>query len=139
MKQPPMHSFTFNLPVNPHNDSIVLEMDGQPLRGVTDVCVKAGTNGYTNVILGFEARAAIEMTGALVANVNLLEIGESAIASIYDSSLAQLGEDPIDPEMKMRLVELILQKLISNYLPPTNKEATNAAEQPEKFPEEPEQ
>ena len=51
------HQFEFKLPINPVSAEVSLMMDGKELSGVTSLIVRAGLEGYTKVVIDFEAAA----------------------------------------------------------------------------------
>lgn len=123
--------FTLNLKEDPHDPDTQILMNGEPLAGVRDISVRCGSNGYTNIIVGFNGEAAIKMTGELVANVSLEEIGEQNVANAYDTAMALLGEEPLDFEMKSRFVEHLLSLLITRHIPSVKDEVENGSNQEE--------
>jgi hypothetical protein len=95
------HKFDFELPMYPMQtigqDNVfpMLKMDGKELKGVTGLHVRAGNNGFTNVVMEFEANCAVEFVGHLIANVNTAMDEESAmlLSSIYQDALKQVQSD----------------------------------------------
>lgn len=89
------HKFDFKLPMFPNQTvgdngmPCELTMDGQPLKGVTALNVKAGSNGFTNVAIEFESSCAVQFVGHLEATVidyNGLD-GELIMSSIFDDAM----------------------------------------------------
>ena len=97
------HMFNFNIPMFPtqrvsdNGMSTELIMDGQPLQGVTSVCIKAGSNGFTNVAIEFEASCAVQFVGHLCARVY-----DAAGAEEHDLKLAEIFRD-VNEEIRVEL------------------------------------
>ena len=124
------HKFSVELPLCPNSPGkdeapFKLEMDGKPLSGVTDMTLRAGSNGLTNMILGFEAGAAVRCTAELIAHVDMVG-GEQRIlelAEIYRdvtvevaASVAKEGgtiDNTLDAQAQFvkRIIELALERL----------------------------
>jgi len=125
------HKFDFKLPMHPArkvSDSGLpceLKMDGRDITGVTDLTVRAGTNGFTNVVIGFEASCAVEFAGELIANINGFTHDEQALtfAHIYQTAKSEIDEEltsegaELDSEFMLqaqfvkRIIELTLERL----------------------------
>lgn len=117
------HKFDFKLPMFPNQRvgdngmPCELKMDGQDMRGVTSLCVKAGSNGFTNVAIEMEASAALELAGALILNVegNYTEHQDLMLAQLYNEALEHT-ESRHDPEEFYQSYEAkadFVRKLIS--------------------------
>lgn len=120
------HKFIFNLPMHPHqrhldrDPKLTMKMDGRNLNGVTGLCVKAGTNGYTNVAIEFNAPAAIELAGALLASVDTEdELLAMRISTCYrEAVMAVEGFDPDEVDgyqYQSHLVKRLLEHLIDEF------------------------
>lgn len=109
------HKFKFNLPLDTREAE--LEMDGVPLKGVTGLTLRAGTNGFTNVVLEFSAPALAEFDAVLITTVNPDDAMELALAAIYDEALLTvekgLDGDPlgVNPYARSHLVKEILKRV----------------------------
>lgn len=93
-----------------------IEMNGEPLHGVTDLTVRAGANGYTNIICNFTADATVNMTAALIAKVNVEENNYEEYAKYFDIFISKLNEDTdevFDQHSKGRTFIQVLEKFIS--------------------------
>ena len=70
------HKFDIEVPLFANrpvgDEGFKLEKDGTPMLGVTDLTLRAGANGFTNLILGFEAGAAVRCTAEMVAHVDIV-------------------------------------------------------------------
>jgi len=102
-----------------------LTMDGQPLRGVTSLNVKAGSNGFTNVAIEFESSCAVQFAGHLIATTTGIGDEEQALllASLYrdakaevDSFLDAEGEDldanyMAQADLVRRIIELGIERI----------------------------
>ena len=123
--EPNKHKFNFKLPMSPTHEEVVLKMDGREITGVTDLTVRAGTNGLTNVAIGFEASCAVEFAGKLIANINGFTHDEQVLtfASIYQTAKSEVDEElahegtELDSEYMLqaqfvkRVIELTLERL----------------------------
>jgi hypothetical protein len=72
-------------------------MDGKELQGVTDVTVRAGTNGHTNVVIQFNASSALNFVGELIAQVESDDYYDAIFAGIYRIARAD-AESELDGE-----------------------------------------
>ena len=116
------HKFNFNLPMHPQEGGHVLEMDGQPLKGVTGLHVRADSNGFTNATLEFESACAVAFCGHLVAHIgdDHTESHSEYYAGIYKTALAEIQEDldaegaELESEMfaQAQLVRRIIELMI---------------------------
>lgn len=118
------HKFEFKLPMFP-NQTISdngmpceLKMDGHDMKGVTSLTMRAGSNGFTNVVVEFEASCAVEAAAHLVAHMDLGYIDpQEALGGIYDSAIEDfpiLREYKLDgcdkAEIVKRIIELTLER-----------------------------
>jgi hypothetical protein len=89
------HSFDITLPMYPPATVSDLKMDGKNLKGVTDLTIRAGGNGFTNVVMEFEAAVAVEFVGHLVAHVQGAENEEMTfeLAQIYRDARNQVENE----------------------------------------------
>jgi len=86
------HKFDVNLDLNPHTDETYIKLDGKALSGVTDITIRAGANGFTNVVLGMEVSALATLTGELSVNAKLCDE--------YESCLFQATKDALEKHEK---------------------------------------
>jgi hypothetical protein len=117
------HRFNFKLPMYPNRKigerdlPAVLEMDGKHLPGVTDLTVRAGSNGFTNVVIEFEADVAVEFVGHLVANLNLTEDqAQILFGGIFDKAVEAypiLREFQMDGADKIEIVKTIIEQALA--------------------------
>lgn len=130
------HHFKIKLPLFPHealqeapNPAIAIEMDGKKLEGVTGINVRAGYNGYTNVVLELTTNTAIEMVAALLVNLNEEVTFEQhhPFASMYDEAhrevIRELEYDGLtledQPVSKAKIIINLIEQLAALNL---NKE-----------------
>jgi len=73
------HKFAVNLTLNPNTDETYIKLDGVELSGVTDITMRAGANGFTNVVLGMEVPVLATLTGELSVNAKLCDQYESCL------------------------------------------------------------
>lgn len=116
------HEFEFLLPELPNRTvgqsgmQCKLQMDGKELRGVTGLTVRAGANGFTNVVVEFEAQSAIKAAGALVANMNMHEVEEDyLLGGIFEEAVEHipvLREFNFDGAEKRDFVKSIIEKTL---------------------------
>ena len=121
------HKFDFKLPMFPNQTvsdngmPCELNMDGQPLKGVSSLVVRAGSNGFTNVVMEFEASCAVEFAGHLVAQLNLSdEQAQMDLGGIYDQAMADVGltEDfahTVDGADKVEMVRRVVELCIERF------------------------
>lgn len=126
--------FRFNLPLLPHQRSFTnklgqkveaaVEMDGKPLTGVTGVTIRAGYNGYTNVIMEMQADAAINMSASSMAKLMVDDFDKrmaDKMVAIYDEAhrevLQEMEFDGLDiftqPQAKSRVMMKLLELLVN--------------------------
>lgn len=119
------HRFNLTLPMFPKTklgklESLSgIEMDGHELHGVTDLCLRAGTNGFTNVVIEMRASVAAKLAGALVVNLEETDITEDLnLAGVYkrsmDEALAITGE--VDMETSLELQSQLVKQIIINSI-----------------------
>lgn len=98
------HVFDFNLPIEPsRSEHTKLLMDYEELDGVTGLHVRAGVNGFTNVVIEMEAACAVKFAGELtlhMANVTHDEMS-LALAGVY-----QIAKEEIDIELEREGADL---------------------------------
>lgn len=94
--EPNRHKFNFNLPMNPNGpDGCKIEMDGQELKFVTGLHLRADTKGYTNVVIEYYADAMAEFDAALIAKMVPLvdeEYLERALAGVFKKALDEISK-----------------------------------------------
>ena len=124
------HKFNVELPLYPNKPRegeapFKLEMDGKPLSGVTDITLRAGANGFTNMILGFEAGAAVRCTAELIAHadmtgseqriLDLAEIYRDVTVEVVASVAKEGGtiDNTLDAQAHFvkRIIEMTLERL----------------------------
>ena len=129
-----VHDFRFNLPLLPHQRSFTnklgqkveaaVEMDGKPLTGVTGVTIRAGYNGYTNVIMEMQADAAINMSASSMAKLMVDDFDKriaDKMVALYDEAhrevLREMEFDGLDiftqPQAKSRVMMKLLELLVN--------------------------
>lgn len=90
-----MHQFKINLPDAPHREIPTIEMDGEPLKGVTGLHFKASANGYPNVVIEFDCAATLDTVSALIAKVDMNDSNDvNTLALCYDTA-----KDVVELEM----------------------------------------
>jgi hypothetical protein len=118
------HKFNLQLPMYPHEPDgmpCTLEMDGNKLKGVTGLHVRAAVNGFTNVVMEFEASCAVEFVGHLVAHCDANDALEFQMAEIYSDALAdvekQLEGEVLEyshfgkAKLTHRIIELAMERI----------------------------
>jgi hypothetical protein len=95
------HKFDFQLPMEPNSEKTTLLMDRQPLEGVTSLHVKAGTDGFTNVAVEFNASCALSFTGHLIANIKHEGEEQSLLlAGMHDRAMAYVCDrNQVEPDV----------------------------------------
>lgn len=121
------HKFELNLPLYPNQPEegelpVAIKMDGKKLEGVTSLFVKADSNGYTNVTLGFEADSMVSMTAVLVAKMEQSEELDEMLGGVLLKVLREkLGGNPLKetnatvPDLGLvvrQLIEVLFEELI---------------------------
>lgn len=127
MKDINEHKFDLKLPMFPHQTigeegmPCEIKMDGNDLKGVTQLTVRAGSNGFTNVVMEFEASCAVEMAGHLVAHMDANDTLEFQMAEIYRDARIEV-ENELDGEglehshfgqakLVQRIIEMALERI----------------------------
>lgn len=119
------HNFEFSLPMFPHEridkkpgHDLKLQMDGKPLEGVTSLCVKAGSNGFTNVAIEFEASCAVKFVGHLMATIQeqTIEDVDIGLAELYQDAVGSIDPEEYDTyrgqaQLVRRIVELLMERI----------------------------
>lgn len=121
------HKFNLQLPMYPHQTvsdngmPCKLEMDGKELKGVTGLHVRAGVNGFTNVVMEFEASCAVEFVGHLVAHCDANDTLEFQMAQIYRDARAEVESEMEDEGLEYshfgqaklvhRIIELAMERI----------------------------
>ena len=121
------HLFNFKLPMFPNqriqDNSLpcVLEMDGKQMKGVTGGHLRFGSNGFTNVVIEFEASCAAEFAGHLVAHMDFGHMEcQDVLGGIYDEVVSELGLlddfahslDGCDKaDLVKRIIELTIERI----------------------------
>jgi hypothetical protein len=124
-----VHEFDLTLPLylncgadNPnHSHPLKLKIDGQPLKGVKELVVRAGASGFTNVVLELEAVSTLKLLGALIAHLNF-ETDEqrmNLLGGVFDQAVVDVLDDVeqsnwFDGDEKCQLVQRIVELLIEN-------------------------
>jgi hypothetical protein len=122
------HTFDFEFPLipceqigKPPGHMLKMNMDGNPLTGVTGVNIKAGSNGFTNVAIEFEAPCAAQFAGVLSASIRSDLDCDQRLADIYSevkqevlSSMDAVEQDELDVDIdaKAEFVRSIIAKCI---------------------------
>lgn len=98
------HKFDLALPLFPNHSigelpgtGVKLEMDGRQLEGVTGLCIKAGSNGFTNIAVEFEAGCAVRMTAELIAS---LGGGDQSLRQLVLANVYRKARSDIDADLE---------------------------------------
>ena len=123
------HKFDIELPLftnRPVGDEVFkLEKDGTPLLGVTDLTLRAGANGFTNLVLNFEAGAAVKCTAEMVAHVDMADSERHTLelAEVYRDvkgeveAIVEMEGNTIDNTVEAqahfvkRIIEMALERI----------------------------
>jgi hypothetical protein len=121
------HQFKFSLPQFP-NQSISengtqceLKMDGHDMKGVTGGHLRFGANGFTNVVIEFEASCLAEFDAHLIAHMDANDTLEFQMAQIYRDARNEV-ENELDGEgleyshfgqakLVQRIIEMTAERL----------------------------
>lgn len=127
--EPNRHSFNFKLPMNPNGSGdCKLEMDGQGLKAVYGLHLRADCNGYTNVVIEYHADAMAEFDAALIAKVAPAdeEKLEQVLAGVFNKALAEIAkldggssdavfyDRYLQSTFAKRIIEIAMEDLNSN-------------------------
>lgn len=116
MSNHPINVFDFVLPLEPHTGRIGDEpfsakCNGKDLQGVTDLTLRCGANGLTNVVIGYEASIAVKAVAMHVASIRLDDhVGEELLERIYDTAIQEaVGRDAPGAVIVRRIVEMLAE------------------------------
>jgi hypothetical protein len=125
------HLFNFKLPMFP-NQSIsengmqcVLEMDGMQMKGVTGGHLRFGANGFTNVVIEYEASCAAEFAGHLVAHMTgftheeqqlqlaeiFRDVNNEIMAELESEGANLMDEYMAQADFVRRIIELTIERI----------------------------
>lgn len=118
--------FEFDLPLHcgpGQADYTTLKMEGNRLEGVTDLTIRAGANGFTNVVIGFEMDAAVRMAAKMVARLDCMNDEKCFLLSeVYSKAKTEIDEEleregsELDAEIYLqaqfvrRVLEILLEE-----------------------------
>ena len=111
-------SFDIKLPFYPHQTidgkqaPLEIKMDGVDLTHcATDIAIRAGANGFTNVVMGFEAKAGIKAAAHFVANMETTEDEmQLLLGGIFDYVASEYPEGITDGADKTEFVKRIIEE-----------------------------
>lgn len=104
------HQFQLTIPLYPKAEHTEILMDGKPLHGITALCLKAGPDGFTNLVLEVQAPVACEFVGELFVALEMTPEVEDLFSDIFDSSLAKVGEPLEDSETKATFIRRVIEQ-----------------------------
>lgn len=131
MTQPNEHKFEFKLPMFPNQKiedngmPCELKMDGRDMKGVTSLTMRAGSNGFTNVVVEFEASCAVECAAHLVAHMTgftfeeqqlqlagiFREVNEEIKAELEREGANLMDEYMAQADFVRRIIELTIERV----------------------------
>ena len=121
------HDFDIKLGLTPCDGNTHIKMDGKELKCVSSLVMRAGVDGYTNVVMQFDAPVVARVVAELTANISVEEeLVEVWFATALDKALVRLEQKqgecvdfPIkDRYTRAQLTACLLETVIEGSLIP---------------------
>ena len=110
------HEFDIKLGLDGNGPDNHIKMDGKELKGVSSLIMKAGVDGYTNVVMQFDAPMIANVVAELTVNLDIEdETVEQWFATALDKALVKMESregEGVDFPIKHRYCRALLTKYL---------------------------